>query len=462
VVQPPGSVPVSYGASVSIPVSVAGTAPLTFQWIDGNTANPIPGQTNATLVVSNITANDYYTLQVTSPYGSTIANLANVTVVYAPTIVQDIAPTTPTIVVGNPVSFEVDVDAAPPITYWWQLNGQPLSANPRFTGVSSNILTINNVQLGDAGTYQLFASNTYGGPVSSSVATLTVTPWLGLSGGNTWTTESTEFDPYPNTGELDLTLGSGQDTASFYQYPLYIQGFYAFFTYQVPSGPNNSGSGASFCIQNDPRGAAAEGEGGGGLGVGATSPALPPGTSPITQSVELEFNINAGNGIGGVGISLGTNGSINDVISTFPVVINSADSIDVALEYLAGVLTVNLTDSTAGTQFTMSTNVNIPAVVGGSNAYVGFTGANGASFQMITDFSFQSIPALTINPSGNQTVLSWPTDVGFFVLQETSSLTLTNWAAVTNIPVTVGNQDQVTVSPKGTAQFFRLFQSTQQ
>jgi hypothetical protein len=461
VVQPPGSVFASYGASVSIPVSVAGTAPLTFQWIDGNTANPIPGQTNATLVVSNITANDNYTLQVTSPYGSTIANLANVTVVYTPTIVQDIAPTTPTVVVGNPVSFEVAIDAAPPITYWWQLNGQPLSANPRFTGISSNILTINNVQLGDAGTYQLFASNTYGGPVSSSVATLTVTPWLGLSGGNTWTTESTGLDPYPNTDELDLTLGSGQDTASFYQYPLYIQGFYAFFTYQVPSGPNNSGSGAAFCIQNDPRGATAEGEGGGGLGVGATSPALPPGTSPITQSVELEFNINAGNGIGGVGISLGTNGSINDVISTFPVVINSADSIDVALEYLAGVLTVNLTDSTASTQFTMSTNINIPAVVGGSTAYVGFTGANGASFQRITDFSFQSIPALTINPSGNQTVLSWPTDVGFFVLQEASSLTLTNWAVVTNIPVTVGNQDQVTVSPKGTAQFFRLFQSTQ-
>jgi len=459
VVQPPGSVQVSYGGSVSIPVSVAGTAPLTFQWIDGNTSDPILGQTNSTLVVSNITANDNYTLQVTSPYGSTSAN-TSVTVVFAPTIVQDIAPTTPTVVVGNPVSFVVGVDGAPPVTYWWQLNGQTLSANPRFTGIASNILTISNVQLGDAGTYQLFASNAYGGPVSSSQATLTVTPYLGFSGGNTWTTESTFSTPYFANNGLYLTTGAGgQDTASFYQYPLYIGGFYASFIYQVGS-PNNSADGATFCIQNDPRGAAAEGENGSGLGVGPTSPAQPPGTSPITPSVELELNIYAGNGLGGVGIFLGTNGNIGTVMSTSPVVINSSDPIGVALEYLAGVLTVTLTDSGAATQFTMRTNINIPAVVGGSSAYVGFTGSTGgsASLQIITDFSFQSIPVLTIRPSGNQAVLSWPTDVGYFVLQGNSSLTSTNWAAVTNVSATVGNQNQVTVSPKGTAQFFRLFQ----
>ena len=460
-VQPPGSVFASYGASVSIPVSVAGTAPLTFQWIDGNTANPIPGQTNATLVVSNITANDNYTLQVTSPYGTTMAGASSVTVFFAPTIVQDITPVTPTLVVGAPVTFEVDVDAAPPVTYWWQLNGQPLPASARITGATSNILTISNVQLSDAGTYQLFASNSYGGPVSSSQATLTVTPSLGFSGGNSWTTESTFGNPYPSDSELDPTRnGANEDTASFYQYPLYIKGFYASFTYQVLSGPNNSANGLTFCIQNDPRGTAAEGENGSGLGVGATSPALPPGTSPITPSVELEFNIYAANGIGGVGIALGTNGTIPDVTSTLPVVINSGDAIGVTLEYLSGVLTLNLTDSVAGVQYTMTTNVNIPAIVGTNAAYVGFTGSTGgsAAYQTITDFSFQSIPLLAIQPSGNQTVLSWPTDVGNFTLQKTASLTAPNWVAVTNVSVTVGNQNQVTVSPKGTAQFYRLSQ----
>jgi hypothetical protein len=47
----------------------------------------------------------------------------------------------------------------------------------------------------------------------------------------------------------------------------------------------------------------------------------------------------------------------------------------------------------------------------------------------------------------------------FFVLQETPGLAPTNWTAATNASVTAGNQNQVTVTPKGTAQFFRLFQS---
>jgi hypothetical protein len=109
----------------------------------------------------------------------------------------------------------------------------------------------------------------------------------------------------------------------------------------------------------------------------------------------------------------------------------------------------------------MTTNVNIPAVVGGSTAYVGFTGSTGgsSSIQTVTDFSFQSIPTLTIQPSGNNAVLSWPTDVGSFVLQETSNIASTNWAAATNVSATVGNQNQVTVSPTGARQFFRLYQS---
>jgi hypothetical protein len=461
-VEPPASVQVSYGGTVEIPVSVAGTAPLTYEWIDGNTSLPVAGQTNATLTLTNATNNDFYTLQVTSPYGSASSFPANVTVVFTPTIVQDIAPSTPTIVVGNSVSFVVDVDGAPPVTYWWQFDGTNLTNGGRISGATSNTLTIANAQLGDAGTYQLFASNSYGGPAMSSQATLTVTPWLGLSGGNTWATESTFSVPYPQNNELELTPdGGNEDTASFYQDPLYIQSFYAFFTYQVGSGANNSANGATFCIQNDPRGATAEGEGGSGLGVGTTSPAAPPGTSPITPSVELEFNIYAGNGLGGVGVSLGTNGSVSNVTSTSPVVINSGDPINVALTYSDGVLTVNLADPSASTQFTMTTNVNIPAIVGGSTAYVGFTGSTGGSesTQLISDFSFQSIPTLGIQRSGNQAVLSWPTDVGYFALQETPSLSPTNWTAVTNIPATVGNQNQVTVTAAGAPQYFRLFQS---
>ncbi len=128
---------------------------------------------------------------------------------------------------------------------------------------------------------------------------------------------------------------------------------------------------------------------------------------------------------------------------------------------MGGVLTIDLNDPTASTQFTLKTNVNIPGIVGGSSAYVGFTASTGgsASTQTITDFSFQSLPTLTIQPSGNQDVLSWPTDVGAYVLQETSSLASTNWATATNATATVGTQNEVTVTPTGAAQFFRLYQA---
>jgi len=175
----------------------------------------------------------------------------------------------------------------------------------------------------------------------------------------------------------------------------------------------------------------------------------------------LEFNIYAANGLGGVGIALGTNGSVSNVTSTLPLVLNGGDSINVAVTYASGVLTADLTDPTAGTEFTFKTNVNIPAIVGGSSAYVGFTGSTGGStsVQTITDFTFQSVPVLAIQPAGGQEILSWPTDVGAFVLQESSSLAPANWNAATNAPATVGSQNQVTLPPSGSQQYFRLYQA---
>ncbi len=187
-VPPPTSVSVSYGGSANISAVVAGTGPLTYQWVSFDTSLPVPGQTNATLMLTNVTNSDSYTLNVTSPYGSTSFSYSSVSVVFAPSIVQDISPTAATLVVGDTASFVVDVDGAPPITYYWQLNGTNLTNGGRISGAASNTLTIVNAQVTDAGTYQLFASNSYGGPVASSQASLTVTPFLGFSGGTTWAT----------------------------------------------------------------------------------------------------------------------------------------------------------------------------------------------------------------------------------------------------------------------------------
>src|SRR5207253_2182709 len=58
-------------------------------------------------------------------------------------------------------------------TYHWMGNGTNLIDSAHFSGSQSNNLTITNVQMADAGPYQVVVSNNFGA-VTSSVATLTV------------------------------------------------------------------------------------------------------------------------------------------------------------------------------------------------------------------------------------------------------------------------------------------------
>jgi hypothetical protein len=457
-VQPLQSTNISAGGTVTTSVVVEGAPPLSYQWVNAS-AVPLAGQTNATLVLTDVTTNNTYSLVVTNPYGSNASQGILVNVVYAPAIIQDITPSANFAVVGSTTSFSVDVDGAPPITYQWTFNNGTTTVNlptgGRFGGVTSNVLTITNVQLSDAGSYQLSASNAYGGPVLSGPGSLGVTPTLSFfdDSGNGFVSEANPSSALQyEDGGVFLTANIGaENTATFYQSPVYIGAFDASFSYQLSTGTNSSAAnGVTFCIQNDPRGAAAIGSDGNQLGVGTPN--------AITPSVELEFNIYEANGIGGAGIAVETNGAIGTVHSTGPVNINSGDTIAVDLTYLSGVLTINLADNTVGTQFTLTTNINIPAKIGTNLAYVGFTGSDGGSksTQQVTDFSFVSVPSLTILPPGSQPTISWTSSVGDYVLQETSSLLSTNWATVTNVPATVNGQNQVTVAPGGSAEFYRL------
>jgi hypothetical protein len=71
-------------------------------------------------------------------------------------------------------------------------------------------------------------------------------------------------------------------------------------------------------------------------------------------------------------------------------------------------------------------------------------------------------PTLAITPSGANVILTWPTNVaGFdysgFTVQSTTNLADSNsWTTLTNLPVTVGSQSQVTDAISGPAKFYRL------
>ena len=66
-------------------------------------------------------------------------------------------------------------------------------------------------------------------------------------------------------------------------------------------------------------------------------------------------------------------------------------------------------------------------------------------------------PTLRIARSANATVVvAWPATVNGFVLEKNSTLGTTNWTTVTNPPVTVGTEKQVTLPASGSGTFYRL------
>jgi hypothetical protein len=205
-------------------------------------------------------------------------------------------------------------------------------------------------------------------------------------------------------------------------------------------------------LQNNLAGVAALGAPGGGLGY-----------TGITDSAALEINIYSGNGVGGVGIGVDTNGLLAEVTSTGSIVVNSGDPINFTLNWLNGHLAVSLLDATTLATYSANYPVGpLTPVLGGTDlAYVGFSGGTGGlnSIQTISNFVFSSvIPSESLTVSSvtvSSFVLSWPAVDPNFTLQQSPDLKI--WSPGP-APTVVGGVNQVTVSiPGGSGQtFYRL------
>jgi hypothetical protein len=67
------------------------------------------------------------------------------------------------------------------------------------------------------------------------------------------------------------------------------------------------------------------------------------------------------------------------------------------------------------------------------------------------------LPFLKAQPSGNELLLSWPTNGVGFTLQSTLNLTPpVTWIDSTNLPAVIGAQFTVTKTLTGNALFYRL------
>lgn len=149
------------GSVVVFSVEVEGFPTPVFEWRFNGTI--LPGQTNSSLILSNVTMTDagVYEVIARNPAGEAISRA--VLQVLDGTPVFTIPLIDVTDFVGGTVRLNALAEGFPPPAYQWRFNGTIL------VGETNSSLTLSNLTLADAGTYELLATNTAGQAVTRSV-----------------------------------------------------------------------------------------------------------------------------------------------------------------------------------------------------------------------------------------------------------------------------------------------------
>ncbi len=177
ITAPPVSQSILMTSNAAFIVSVAGTAPLSYQWFFNGAlltdGGRVSGSDTTDLIISNVQANDggLYQFVATNNYGAATSAVATLTILLPASISGQ--PSNQAALINSNASFTATVTGTSPLTYQWYFNGIPLTDDGRLSGCTTTNLTIANVQTNDAGAYQLVATNSYGMATSAS-ATLTV------------------------------------------------------------------------------------------------------------------------------------------------------------------------------------------------------------------------------------------------------------------------------------------------
>ncbi len=200
--------------------------------------------------------------------------------------------------------------------------------------------------------------------------------------------------------QLVLTDGNPNEARSaFFTSQVNVQQFVTNFQFQLT---NANADGFTFTIQGD--GPTAVGGDGEWLGCG------------VPKSVAVKFDLynNAGEGPDSTGLYI--SGAIPTVpaidLSSTGINLHSGDVFNAQLSYDGITLTVVVTDTVTNATATQTYTVDIPALVGATTAYVGFTGGTGGgtAVQEILNWTYSPIvvaePAFFAGFSGSQAQLT--------------------------------------------------------
>ena len=148
--QPVGQT-VLVGSPFTLTVGATGSPVPTFQWYKGGVA--IGGATLASYTVANAALGDggNYSVVATNSGGAATSN--SVVVVVRDPPIFTTQPLSQAIFSGGTITFSSATTSTSAVTYQWQKNGINVP------GASNASLTLNNIQVSDAGSYALVATN---------------------------------------------------------------------------------------------------------------------------------------------------------------------------------------------------------------------------------------------------------------------------------------------------------------
>jgi alpha-tubulin suppressor-like RCC1 family protein len=165
--QPATNTSVTLGGNINLGVTAMGLNPLFYQWTLFGTN--LVGQTNYFLSLNGIQSSQQgnYQVIVSNFYGAVTSTVAQVTVLTAPTIVQQPAGTH--VFAGQTFTLSVAATGTAPLTYQWTFE------NVNLAGATNSTVVITNAQAANEGIYRATVQNS-AGSAASGVALVRVDP----------------------------------------------------------------------------------------------------------------------------------------------------------------------------------------------------------------------------------------------------------------------------------------------